>query len=851
MTRAGFTGWVALIVLLGVHVVAHAQERVDWTEGPGRLGLGYPVPIPQDTPLPFDGFRSYAGLHARHQQLLLEQPSLSAEVVGTTRLGREIWLYRFGSGATDREGRPRPAILINGGIHAREWQSPEVVTGLMELLALGQDDDHWLSYLRDNVSVLMLPVQNIDGFLQTQRYPRSNYLGSDPSSPAFAPRDGRMRRKNLLGADEDLFTVGDHLNGVDLNRNNAPFWAVTADTALPTGLIYRGPGQASEPETQALQAAAASVPVGRLRFYSDMHSFSQVFFSIRTGDMRRDQIQMHLLDVVSRHHRALPGGVVYANVPEPVDRGIGTTAEYFAHAFQIPSLTWEIEPGSRGGVQYGGFGSNGHDGFILPESQIRRVRENLAQSLAAVAYHMAGPPYLARMRVIDAADSALLLEHQWLPRDGGLGREADHRQLAPLTIARPYRLQLAFNKPMRWRDGAGNVVPFPGRDVADLAIDLRIRAGSSQLAVEWTAPVWLHEVGADRNAPLRYRDDTVQLGFTITDTVANRAALAGIDGVNLTVDLRDMTGQALDANPATAVDWQSGAWARYEDAQGIAGDSGGADSTRVLPATQSMPAARIPVAPGHSAGWHDPARSGEGFMLENIDGQRALVYWFTYDDSGNQRWLTGLGAIEGNRIRFPQLFLTTGGRFGPGFDPSLVQREVVAEGEFWFADCGSGWFDYDGLGQRGRFHLVPTSRTLGVDCESVADPIPARAGQSGSWYDPSHAGEGFTVQWMDADHALVMWFSFDPTGEPYWMVGLGRRQGEELVFEDLHATRGGRFGAAFDPAQVQRFLWGELRLRLGCARGQAQYDSVLPGFGQGSFDLHRLTRLHGLGCTGS
>jgi len=33
-----------------------------------------------------------------------------------------------------------------------------------------------------------------------------------------------MRRKNMLGPDEDLFTQGDHLLGVDLNRNNAPYW---------------------------------------------------------------------------------------------------------------------------------------------------------------------------------------------------------------------------------------------------------------------------------------------------------------------------------------------------------------------------------------------------------------------------------------------------------------------------------------------------------------------------------------------------------------------------------------------------------------------------------------------------
>ena len=50
-------------------------------------------------------------------------------------------------------------------------------------------------------------------------------MGTDPEDPEFSPRDGRMRRKNMLGPDENLLTLDDHLLGVDLNRNNPPYWA--------------------------------------------------------------------------------------------------------------------------------------------------------------------------------------------------------------------------------------------------------------------------------------------------------------------------------------------------------------------------------------------------------------------------------------------------------------------------------------------------------------------------------------------------------------------------------------------------------------------------------------------------
>ncbi len=91
-------------------------------------------------------------------------------------------------------------MLSNGGIHAREWQSPEVATGIIELLALAEDDHHLISYLRDNANIVVIPVLNVDGFLQTQRFPSRNWMGTDPSDPECSPRDGRMRRKNMLGA---------------------------------------------------------------------------------------------------------------------------------------------------------------------------------------------------------------------------------------------------------------------------------------------------------------------------------------------------------------------------------------------------------------------------------------------------------------------------------------------------------------------------------------------------------------------------------------------------------------------------------------------------------------------------
>lgn len=816
-------------------------ELVDWTEGPGALGLGYPVPVPQDTPLPFDGFRTYAGLHERHQDLMQSSENVSGEIVGHTRLDRDIWLYHFGDPETpNAEGLPRAAFLVNGTIHAREWQSPETVTGFLEFLAENEDDGHWISYLRDNMNIMLIPVNNVDGFLQTQRYPRSNYLGSDPEFPDQSPRDGRMRRKNHFQADEELGTAGDHLNGVDLNRNNEPIWPGESRNFNPGGLTYHGPDPHSEPEIRALQAAATLGPEDRLRFFADMHSYTRVFFSVNTHNTRRNRIQSRLLTMIQRHHRALPGNKLYLDSPSPPDTGLGTTSEYFAYTYQIPSLTWEIEPGRGAGTEYGGFGANSHDGFILPESEIRRVRENLAESLAAAAYHMAGPPHLQTLHVVDEATGALVFESGWTVT-GARSRRLDSRRVRPLEPGRRYLFWLAFNKPMRWRED-GQVAAFPGQSVQGLNLHLGLRAGGAELETEQSAPAWAEIQAPSPAGFYRYRDDAAAIRVEIIDSPANRELIRQHDVV-ANVDVRDMTGQRLDDDPSTVADWHDGAWTGY------AGDVGGVDGTRVLPAEADTRATPFPIDPGHSALWYERERSGEGFVLENLDGERAVMYWFTYDEDGAQRWLTGIGEIHGNRISFPELLVTAGGRFGPGFDPDEVVRKVVGSGEFLFTGCNHGWFDFEGFGQAGRFELSRLSHTMAVTCDPPDDALElTEAAYSGTWYDPGHSGEGFIVQWMANGALILVWFTYDSDGNQYWMIGNGERDGEELVFPDLHATRGARFGAGFEPDDVERFPWGDIRLRLACEQGEAHYDSLLPEFGSGHFQLIPLTRLAGLAC---
>ncbi len=266
----------------------------------------------------------------------------------------------------------------------------------------------------------------------------------------------------------------------------------------------------------------------------------------------------------------------------------------------------------------------------------------------------------------------------------------------------------------------------------------------------------------------------------------------------------------------------------------------------------SVSAEAFSVASSLSAHWYNPDRSGEGLVLEILSNDSALVYWFTYDEDGNQRWLIDYGDIDGQEIIFPTLTVTRGGRFGPNFKPEDVEPGVVGEAVFSFDSCNSGQWSFEAFGQSASYEVVRLTETMAANCHSPNGPpgwpIREYAGLSGSWYDPSHAGEGYTLQWMSRDEAVLIWFSYDPDGNQYWMIGTGTREGDQLAFPNLQTTTGGRFGDRFDSAQIEATDWGSLVLDLDCDEGTADYASILPEFKSGELSLSRLSFINDVGC---
>jgi hypothetical protein len=145
---------------------------------------------------------------------------------GATWEGRPMRGIRIGANAATIDDR-KPAILITGCHHAREWISVEVPLYILARMLESYGSDPQITAIMDRGEIWFVPITNPDGFKFTEidRFWRKN------------------RRVN-----------GDGSFGVDLNRNYSYEWGHdNGSSGNPKSETYRGPKPFSEPETQAVR----------------------------------------------------------------------------------------------------------------------------------------------------------------------------------------------------------------------------------------------------------------------------------------------------------------------------------------------------------------------------------------------------------------------------------------------------------------------------------------------------------------------------------------------------------------------------------------------------------------------
>jgi PKD repeat protein len=137
---------------------------------------------------------------------------LTAEVIGATVEGQEIYLFHLGNPAG-------VTVFIDATLHGHEYITTEALYYCVEWILTEQTD------LLESNYVLFVPIVNRDSY--------------------------RMRRTNAAG--------------VDLNRNFPTYWQPTGSGTI----YYSGPAPLSEPETQAIHDALG---IYQPRWYINLHA---------------------------------------------------------------------------------------------------------------------------------------------------------------------------------------------------------------------------------------------------------------------------------------------------------------------------------------------------------------------------------------------------------------------------------------------------------------------------------------------------------------------------------------------------------------------------------------------------
>lgn len=266
-----------------------------------------------------------------------------------------------------------------------------------------------------------------------------------------------------------------------------------------------------------------------------------------------------------------------------------------------------------------------------------------------------------------------------------------------------------------------------------------------------------------------------------------------------------------------------------------------------------VPPGSFEVSPALSGAWFDPAHDGEGWILEVLPGDRALLYWFTYPPPGDpseNAWLVAVGEVQNDRILFENVLRPEGTQFGEDFDSNEIVANQWGRLELRFSTCNAGELLYSGSGgfSANRLALVRLSSIDGLSCSPDA-PAFAISPYTGSWFDSSHNGEGWILQALPDGRVLLYWFTYDKDGDQMWLTGVGETDGLAVSFPQLVRVAGPKFGPAFDQSDTEILFWGALEITFtSCGSGVLTFDSDLAGFGAGEYQLSRITQLAGLPC---
>lgn len=284
--------------------------------------------------------------------------NLELIIAGRSYEGREI----RGIKLSFNNNPDNVAILLEGGMHAREWISPATVTfmlnELIEQLNSPSIDNNITSFIRtnsENINWYFFPIINPDGYAYTFKHDRLWRKTRTPSSYYIC-------------------------YGVDPNRNWDFHWNEIGSSKYPCAETYAGRRAFSEPEIYSYSQYLTTIRK-QLKLYFAFHSYSQILLFPYGHTAVHTENHDDLLAIGRKGIEALAKryGTRYSigNTYAAIYPATGSSMDWVYGNLSIPlSYTFELRPG----------GNRYSSGFELPPDQILPTAEETYDAVMAIAH---------------------------------------------------------------------------------------------------------------------------------------------------------------------------------------------------------------------------------------------------------------------------------------------------------------------------------------------------------------------------------------------------------------------------------------------------------------------------------
>jgi carboxypeptidase T len=239
-----------------------------------RIVSDYKNHLQGKMPESIDAYKTYEELGAQMDAMVEKYPGKAQKIsLGKTHEGRDIWALKVSSDVNSEATKGKPAVVVTGVHHAREWATSLVPLTIAEETLAGYDTDPAAKSRVDNGELWFVPLVNPDGYTFSR------------TENSWWRKNRRPLEKTPCGA-----PITTDIRGVDLNRNyadgkpeHAHIYRSKGDSPCstwddgratsdnPRSDTYRGPHGASEIEVQSM--LNLELGRGNVKGVLDYHSY--------------------------------------------------------------------------------------------------------------------------------------------------------------------------------------------------------------------------------------------------------------------------------------------------------------------------------------------------------------------------------------------------------------------------------------------------------------------------------------------------------------------------------------------------------------------------------------------------